>query len=568
MTDSSPITVPAVSYTPAAAPLVIWSIAGNDSGGGAGLAADLRAAHAAGVHLCPVIACVTAQSSVQVKSIEPVSTALLDIQLGVLQADMPPAAIKVGLLGSVELVQTLARRVRKLRAQWPDLPLIVDPVLRASSGGSFTRDGLIRAYREHLLPLTTLLTPNRAEALALLSEKTSPTGLPTPNQAELPLLAARLRMLGVGAVCITGGDLPPGHADASDTALALDWLDSEHASGWLALPRLPAPHNHGTGCTFATFAAAALARGFVPADAVVLAKMGTTDALQNGYAAGQGPGPVAAREGFATRPALLPRLSPGADLGEVAALASRWELAADASRQLRAGLYTLIDRAGQAAAVLAAGGPDLAALQLRFKRDAHKELDDEAFNIRVRAEIRETLTATRAAGVPLYVNDHWEAALAEQADGVHLGQEDLLTLGGAEREQLRQARADGLALGISSHSLWELCRAAAWQPDYIACGPVWPTTTKDMPWRPQGLGNLAWWAHMAPVPVVAIGGLLAPQQAAEVARSGAAAACLVRAVQADPAGQLPSFRLAWSEARAGGLPDPVPSWPQPSLGRA
>ena len=544
---------------------VIWSVAGVDSGGGAGLSADARAAQAASVHLCPVVACITAQNSTAVLNIEPVSAALLDAQLVALQSDMPPAAIKVGLLGSAELVTTLARRVRKLRALWPELPLIVDPVLRASSGGSFTRDGLIRAYREQLLPLTTVLTPNRAEALALLSEKALPATLPVPDLAELPQLATRLRALGVGSVCITGGDLPAGktvgQAD-NESALALDWLDSPHASGWLALRRLPAPHNHGTGCTFATFMAAAMARGFVAADAAVLAKMGTTAALLDGYAAGQGAGPVAADPGFAQDAALLPRLSMGADVDELAALAASFQPLRPS--RLGSGLYTLIDQAAQAPAILAAGPGRLCALQLRFKREAHAALDQAAFEQRLQAEIGATLTATRAAGVTLYVNDHWQAAHAAGADGVHLGQEDLLGLGSAGRQTLRQARDAGLALGISSHSLWELCRAAALQPDYIACGPVWPTTTKDMPWRPQGLDNLAWWAWMAPAPVVGIGGLLTPEQVTAVARSGASAACLVRAVQSDPARHLPLYGAAWQRGRAESR-DSVPDWPHSSL---
>jgi hydroxymethylpyrimidine kinase/phosphomethylpyrimidine kinase/thiamine-phosphate diphosphorylase len=538
---------------------IIWSIAGNDSGGGAGLSADQRAAQAAGVHLCPVIACVTAQCSTAVTQIEPVSPALLNAQLNALWQDMPPDAVKVGLLGSVALVEVVARWIDRLRERQPDLPLVVDPVLRASSGGSFTRDGLTQAYRELLLPRTSVLTPNRREALALLSSSASVPPLTEPDTASVPLLAERLRALGVQAVCITGGD-----AGAIDTALALDWLDTPHAQGWLALPRLAAPHNHGTGCTHATFIAAALARGFVAADAAVLAKMGTTAALRAGYAAGAGAGPVQADASFSSDPSLLPRLSCSADPAELQQLADSF--APSRPSRLRPGLYTLVDRAEQAPAVLAAGGTDLGALQLRFKRDAHRGLDDTAFAQRVRAEIQATLAATRAAGVPLYVNDHWQAAADQGADGVHLGQEDLLALGSDGRATLRAAQQNGLALGLSSHSLWELCRAAALQPDYIACGPVWPTTTKDMPWHPQGLDNLSWWAWMAPTPVVAIGGLLTPDQTRQVARASATSACLVRAVQADPQGRMPAFRAAWALGRSEPAFTP-PAWPHSSLAR-
>lgn len=541
---------------------IIWSIAGNDSGGGAGLTADLRAADAAGVHLCPVVACVTAQCSTAVTSIEPVSPALLDAQLAALAQDLPPAAVKVGLLGSAELVGVLARWIDTLRERQPGLPLIVDPVLRASSGGSFTRDGLIQAYRELLLPRTSVLTPNRREALALLGADSTDSDRNEPATADVPQLAARLRALGVQAVCLKGGDAG-GDAGAIDTQLALDWLDTPHAQGWLALPRLATRHNHGTGCTHATLLAAAMARGFVAADAAVLAKMGTTAALRAGYQAGHGPGPVRADASFSSDPTLLPRLSCSADPAELLALAASFTAGTRPSC-LQPGIYTLVDRAAQAPAVLAAADADLGALQLRFKRGAYADLDDTAFAQRVRAEIRATLAASRATGVPLYVNDHWQAALAEGADGVHLGQEDLLALGTAGRAELRAAQVHGLALGLSSHSLWELCRAAALQPDYIACGPVWPTTTKDMPWLPQGLDNLGWWAHMALAPVVAIGGLLEPAQVTAVARAGATAACLVRAVQGDAQSRMPAFRAAWAEGRSASA-WPAPAWPRTSV---
>ncbi|MFM2057347.1 MAG: hypothetical protein RLY71_1732 [Pseudomonadota bacterium] len=550
----------------AAARPIIWSIAGNDSGGGAGLSADQRAAEACDVHLCPVVACITAQNSVAVTQIQPVSPALLDAQLSALAQDMPPAAIKVGLLGAVELVEVVARWIDRLRERTPGLPLIVDPVLRASSGGSFTRDGLIQAYRERLLPRTTVLTPNRREAVALLSQRSDRHAEAVePALTEMPALAARLRELGTQTVCITGGDAD----DALDGGmrLALDWLDSPHAQGWLALPRLAAPHNHGTGCTFASLIGAAMARGFVAADAAVLAKMGTAAALRAGLAAGSGPGPVQAQPGFATHAMLLPRLSWSADPAELAPLAASFVTpSASTAAPLRPGLYVLADRAEQVPAMLDAGGGDLCALQLRCKREAHADLDDSTFQAALRNEIRSVLAACRTAGVPFIVNDHWQAALAEGADGVHLGQEDLLALGLPGRALLREAAARGLALGISSHSLWELSRAAALQPHYIACGPVWPTTTKDMPWLAQGLHNLGWWAHMAPVPVVAIGGLLEPRQAWHVARCGATAACLVRAAQADPATSLPAFRAPWAAGRQE-PGHPAPDWPRSSLPR-
>ena len=104
----------------------------------------------------------------------------------------------------------------------------------------------------------------------------------------------------------------------------------------------------------------------------------------------------------------------------------------------------------------------------------------------------------------------------------------------------------------------------AWAPDYLACGPVWPTLTKAMPWRAQGLGNLAWWVAMAPAPVVGIGGVLEPQQLAEIAASGASAGCVVRGLAQGAAHAPQDWQQAWRNGSEA-MPFEAPSWPSPCL---
>lgn len=527
------------------APTVLWSVAGTDSGGGAGLAADQRAADAFGLHLCPVVAAVTAQSTTEVTRIEPVSPALLDAQLAALADDLPPRAIKTGLLGSAANARVLARWVDRLRAHAP-LALVIDPVLRASTGAGFADEALLSAYRDELLPRASVITPNQREAAALLGRD------PDAECLDVPGAAAALRACGAQAVVITGGD-------AATPTLALDWLDTPHARGWLGLPRVDTPHHHGTGCSFASALAAALALGFVAADAAVLAKMATTHALRHARAVGRGAGPVIARSGFSTDPSLLPRLS----LAHEAP--AGW---APAPRASDPGVYAIVDSAERVEAVLRAA-PTVDTVQLRMKRPAG--LDDAAWVQRLREAIVRSQRAADAAGVLLVVNDHWQAALDAGARALHLGQEDLLALTPADHARLAAARAQGLQLGLSSHSLWELCRAAAMRPDLIACGPVWPTTTKDMPWRPQGLDNLAWWARMAPAPVVGIGGVLEPAQLQAVAATGAAGGCIVRGLGEDPSQTLPAWCEAWAHGtrlRAGTEPPALPHPTLPVIGRA
>ena len=144
---------------------VIWSIAGTDSGGGAGLAADQRAADAFGVHLCPVVSAVTAQSTTAVTQVQAVAPELLEAQLEALAADLPPRVIKTGLLGSAANAHVVARWVDRLRERGP-VQLVIDPVLRASTGAAFASDELLQVYRQELLPRASVITPNQREAAA------------------------------------------------------------------------------------------------------------------------------------------------------------------------------------------------------------------------------------------------------------------------------------------------------------------------------------------------------------------------------------------------------------------
>jgi hydroxymethylpyrimidine kinase/phosphomethylpyrimidine kinase/thiamine-phosphate diphosphorylase len=456
---------------------------------------------------------------------------------------MPPAALKTGLLADAAQMRSVAAWTDRLRQAAPGLPLVVDPVLGASSGANFADDAAVAGYRSHLLPRATLITPNRREAARLL-------GRSVLRRAEVPEAALALRALGAHAVCITGGDPAdtPDDATPEEAGLALDWLDTPHARGWLALPRIGTGNTHATGCTFASSAAAALAHGFVAADAVVLAKMAATHALRHGHAAGAGPGQVMARPGFHAEPALLPQLSWADEPAFARAAAGRAE---------PLGLYAIVDSAARARAVLAAG---VRSLQLRIKRP---DGADGSWHAALRDEVAAAVASCRATGARLFVNDHWQLAAGCGAHGVHMGQEDLLALEARERAALQ---ASGLALGVSSHSLWELARARSLAPAYIACGPVWPTLTKAMPWRPQGLDNLAWWCAMAGAPVVAIGGLLAPGQLADAARAGADGICVVRMLGEDPATTVPGMAAALAGHRPGapGARLQIP-WPRPSL---
>jgi hydroxymethylpyrimidine kinase / phosphomethylpyrimidine kinase / thiamine-phosphate diphosphorylase len=417
-----------------------------------------------------------------------------------LAQDLPPRAIKTGLLGSVSNVRCVAAWVQRLR-QSQVVNLVVDPVWRASTGADLCGGDLREALLNELLPLATLITPNRIEAAWLLGWEVDALASP----AGVVHAATALQALGPQAVVITGGD--------DNGYRAMDWMLTPQAQGWLSLPRLHTPHNHGSGCVFAASAAAAMALGFCVADAMVLAKMSTHHALSrtqhNGHTtAGQGAGGVQPSADFGLQIQGLPLLHdrPDAPQKAFAPLAHP-----------HIGLYAVVDSADWVERLLAAG---VRTLQLRIKQDP---APSGSASHELSQQVMRSVRAAAKANAQLFINDHWQLAIEHGAYGVHLGQEDLAS---ADMATLRSA---GLRVGLSTHSYWEVCRARAWQPSYIACGPVHATTTKHMPWLPQGPGNLAYWCKLLPDPVVAIAGMDAPR-ALEATRCGAAGVAVLRGI--------------------------------------
>lgn len=505
---------------------IAWSVSGADCGSGAGIAADLRAFDALGVHGCTVIAALTAQNSLAVDRIEPVATNMLEAQLAALARDMPPRAIKTGMLGSRENLECLARWVDKLRETNPKLALVVDPVLRASTGADLVDDALLQAYRQILIPRASLITPNRREAAALLGWE------PLRNASEVERAAAALQALGCQAVVITGGD--------ESSELSQDYALTPHAQGWLSLPRVDTSNNHGTGCVFASSACTSMAIGFVAMESIVIAKMATTQALRLGYAVGQGSGPVLPAGDFAQRIENLPVFVPSPSTGGEQ---NRGPLLLKSDL----GLYAIVDSSTWIERVVAAG---VRTVQLRTKStDANH----------IRHEIKKSIASANKAGAKLFINDHWKIAIEEGAYGVHLGQEDLQT---ADLEAIKKA---GVRLGLSTHCYWEVCRAWALQPSYIACGPIHETFAKDMPWIPQGNDNLAYWCALLPIPVVAIGGMNV-ERTEQAARCGAAGVAVISAITgaADPEQAIANLQAAVMRGKAN-LAGVAPTLLRPTL---
>jgi hydroxymethylpyrimidine/phosphomethylpyrimidine kinase len=251
------------------------TIAGSDSGGGAGLQADLKTFAAHGVFGTSVVTAVTAQNTAAVLAVDDVRPALVDLQIEAVLADMPVAAVKTGMLASSATIAVVARRAAA--GMLPNL--VVDPVLVASTGRPLLDDGGVAAYLELLVPHAAVVTPNIREA-ALLA------GHAVEDVEDMERAARRLADAGAAMVVVKGGHLAGGRSP--DVVLADGCVQV------LDAPRVVSANDHGTGCTLSAATAALLALGRPPLDAVTEAKAFVTGALEGSarWHLGAGHGPL------------------------------------------------------------------------------------------------------------------------------------------------------------------------------------------------------------------------------------------------------------------------------------
>jgi hydroxymethylpyrimidine kinase/phosphomethylpyrimidine kinase len=254
-------------------PAVVLTIAGSDSGGGAGIQADLKTFAALRTYGASVVTAVTAQNTRQVCDVFALPPNVVGAQLDAVLDDLPVAAVKVGMLAAADIAGVVAVRARAGR-----LPnLVLDPVLTASTG---RRLGVVAAI-ERLLPYATVVTPNAVEASELV-------GWPVRSPDEMAKAAAPLGAAGPHAVVVTGGDM----AGADDLVVDVVWTSV--GTRLLSHPRLPTRNTHGTGCTFSAAVAARLAAGDEVLDALQHAEAYVVRALTGAWnwRIGNGAGPL------------------------------------------------------------------------------------------------------------------------------------------------------------------------------------------------------------------------------------------------------------------------------------
>jgi hydroxymethylpyrimidine/phosphomethylpyrimidine kinase len=253
------------------APPRVLTVAGSDSGGGAGIQADLKTMTVLGVHGMSVITAVTAQNSVGVQGYWELPVEAVDAQLASVLDDIGVDAVKTGMLASADIVTTVAKHLHDL-----DAPIVVDPVCVSKHGDALVSDDAVAALRSELLGLATVVTPNASEASRL-------TGVDVVDGASQRRAADALLALGPAWVVVKGGHL---------SGPAVDLVTDGDTTLRLSAPRLDNRHTHGTGCTLASAVAAYLALGDDVPVALDKAKRFVTEAIRHGYSLGRGIGPV------------------------------------------------------------------------------------------------------------------------------------------------------------------------------------------------------------------------------------------------------------------------------------
>ena len=248
------------------------TIAGSDSGGGAGIQADLKTFAALGVYGMAAITAVTVQNTLGVSRYEELSPSLVADQIRAVVDDIGVDAAKTGMLASAAIVAAVADAAE---AGLPNL--VVDPVFVSKHGHPLLADDAVEALRRRILPLATVVTPNLPEASGL-------AGVPVASRDDMRRAASAILELGPRAVLVKGGHL----ADDRATDLFAD-ADGEQ---WLEGERIDAPHTHGTGCTLSSAIAAHLARGDALPEAVRAGKAFVTEAIRHALELGDGIGPV------------------------------------------------------------------------------------------------------------------------------------------------------------------------------------------------------------------------------------------------------------------------------------
>lgn len=256
---------------------IVLTIAGSDSGGGAGIQADIKAISATGAYACSVITALTAQNTQCVSGIYPISCEFIEQQLDAVFSDLNVIAVKIGMLSDADIIRSVAKKIKQYSPQY----LVVDPVMVTTSGDLLLQTSAIDCLKNELLPLADIITPNLPEASALINVKKP------ESELDMNAMIEELRLLGAKSVLLKGGHLEQ-DKNSTDLLILSDSIER------LSTPRVETRNTHGTGCTLSSAIASYLAQGHDLLNAVQLGKSYITQAIKHAdeLNIGQGHGPV------------------------------------------------------------------------------------------------------------------------------------------------------------------------------------------------------------------------------------------------------------------------------------
>ena len=470
---------------------IIWSIAGSDCSGGAGIQADIKTGHALGCEVCTLITANTVQNSQTLTAIHPIEVSVLQQQFDCLIDDKPPQVIKIGLVANNAQLRWLIERLTALKQNRAGLLVVSDPIMKASVGKDLVAEEIEQSLLDTLLSLTDVITPNIPEAARLADD---------PEQTLNPeAWAQRIAAKGCHTVVITGG-----HSEHPDTVI--DQCFCGDLTFKLSSPRIKTRYGHGSGCTFSTAYASFLAHGYLDRDAFMQSKAFINKAFQLS-ANDQSHYGALIQPSWPVEKGCYPQVVSNDGL------AMQGGLVFPSLGATQLGLYPVIDSIEWLKTLLPLG---LEIIQLRLKNGTEAELSEQ---IQQAIELAKAYPKTR-----LFINDHWQLAIKHGAYGVHLGQEDIQA---ADLKAIHQA---GLRLGISTHGSYEFILAEQTHPSYLAIGAVFETPTKDMSGQIQGVNNLQQLVNLnGHIPLVAIGGITL-ENATPVIKTGVNSIAVVTAI--------------------------------------
>ena len=428
-------------------PLVLL-IAGVDSGGGAGITADVLTVHDLKAWPLPCVSALTAQSLKAVDGVEATCCRLFETTLETISRDFDEiAAAKVGLITTQDILEaTLSFFENKLTG----IPLIWDPVLTATAGRLDSAD--LKGSLLRILRLCTIFTPNLPEAMELAGwseDKLKLTGVEELGRYFIDR----------GARCVI---IKGGHAEHA--ADACDVFVSRDLCFKMSSPKVSSDGAHGGGCALSSALAALIACGYAPHDAAVLAKAYVLNGIRNPGLPYNSCRPPVGHNGMPSSLDLMPGIVEEGFPKE----GGPFEKC-----PLKLGLYPVVDSYEWIVRLIEAG---VKTIQLRIKDKQRAGLFEE---------IKRSVDFAREHQAALFIDDHYELAIRAGAYGVHLGMEDL------RHADLPAIQKAGLRLGVSTHGPYEMLKALQLHPSYIALGHIFPTNSKKMPSKPQGVARLA-----------------------------------------------------------------------------